>query len=50
MLAEEKDEFLEKFNQLIPSFIGGGHEKAAGLTLDYKDLELFLELLEKNSA
>ena len=42
--------FLEKFNQQIPSFIGGGHEKAAGLTLDYKDLDTFLELLEKNSS
>lgn len=40
--------FLEQFNQKIPSFIGGGHEKAAGLTLDYKDIDLFLELLEKN--
>jgi single-stranded DNA-specific DHH superfamily exonuclease len=42
--------FLEEFNQQIPSFIGGGHEKAAGLTMDYKDLDIFLELLEKNSS
>ncbi|MBW2992548.1 hypothetical protein KY345_04995 [Candidatus Woesearchaeota archaeon] len=41
--------FLERFNQQIASFTGGGHEKAAGLTLDYDDLDLFLELLEKNS-
>ena len=38
--------FLESFNQQIPSFTGGGHEKAAGLTLDYKDLDLFLSMLE----
>lgn len=42
--------FLETFNDKIDSFIGGGHEKAAGLTMDYNDLDLFLELLGKNSG
>ena len=40
--------FLEEFNKQIPSFIGGGHEKAAGMTVDYQHLDLFLDMLEGN--
>ncbi len=39
--------FLEKFNDKIPGFIGGGHEKAAGLTFDKEQLDTFLDMLSK---
>jgi nanoRNase/pAp phosphatase (c-di-AMP/oligoRNAs hydrolase) len=39
--------FLESFNEKIPSFIGGGHEKAGGMTLDSKELDMFLDMLDK---
>jgi len=38
--------FLEGFEKDIKTFIGGGHEKAGGFTLEKNDLELFLELLK----
>ena len=39
--------FLEKFNGKIPGLVGGGHEKAGGLTFDKKHLDDFLEMLGK---
>lgn len=39
--------FLNTFNKKIPSFLGGGHEKAGGFTLASEDLDSFLDLLEK---
>ena len=38
--------FLDSFEKDIKTFIGGGHEKAGGFTLEKEDLELFLELLK----
>ncbi len=38
--------YLSKFNDKIDSFIGGGHEKAGGLTIDEKELDKFVELLK----
>lgn len=40
--------FLEPFNSAIGSFLGGGHEKAAGFTMAEKDLDAFLGLLKKD--
>ncbi|MBI5390350.1 hypothetical protein HZB02_02585 [Candidatus Woesearchaeota archaeon] len=39
--------YLEQFNGKIPSFLGGGHEKAGGFTLKQEDLDRFMELLQK---
>ena len=39
--------FLERFNGKIPTFIGGGHEKAGGLTFEKKHLDRFLDMLSK---
>jgi hypothetical protein len=38
-------EFLESFNGRVPTFIGGGHEKAGGLTVDKKYLDAFLSAI-----
>lgn len=38
--------FLERFNKEMKTFMGGGHEKAAGFTLNKDELELFIELLK----
>ncbi|MDD4877910.1 MAG: DHHA1 domain-containing protein [Candidatus Nanoarchaeia archaeon] len=38
--------FLEQFNSEMKTFMGGGHEKAAGFTLSKDELELFIELLK----
>lgn len=38
--------FLEPFNEKIESFCGGGHEKAAGFTMEEKDLSSFIEILK----
>jgi len=39
--------FLSNFNGKIPSLVGGGHEKAAGVTLKEEHLEQFLDFLDK---
>jgi hypothetical protein len=39
--------FLEQFNGQIPSYIGGGHEKAGGLTVDKEHYDEFIELISK---
>ena len=41
-------EFLSRFRDKIPNFVGGGHEKAGGFSFDSKYLELFLLLLKEN--
>lgn len=38
--------FLGNFNGKIPTLVGGGHEKAAGVTLKEEHLEEFLNLLD----
>ncbi len=40
-------EYLREFNNKIPSLIGGGHAKAAGVTFDGKDLNMFLRIMEQ---
>jgi hypothetical protein len=40
-------EFLEGFNGRVPTFVGGGHEKAGGLTVDKKYLDAFLSAIAK---
>jgi hypothetical protein len=40
--------FLGQFNSKIPGFVGGGHEKAAGLTFSKEHLDMFLEMLQKS--
>ncbi len=39
--------FLNQFNSVVPSFLGGGHEKAGGFTFDQEQLPLFLKELER---
>ena len=38
--------FLRGFHQYMKTYLGGGHEKAAGFTLNKDELELFIELLK----
>ena len=38
--------FLNSFEADMKTFLGGGHEKAAGFTLNKDELELFIELLK----
>ncbi|MFH1591628.1 MAG: DHHA1 domain-containing protein [archaeon] len=40
-------DFLNQFNDRIPSFLGGGHEKAGGFTFDSEHVDHFIEELEK---
>jgi len=41
--------FLDSFNDKIPSYLGGGHEKAGGFTMDLKEFNDLIELIkEKN--
>ncbi len=42
--------FLGKFNCKVPSFFGGGHEKAAGFNLAVSDLDKFLGMLKELSG
>jgi len=39
--------YLEQFNGKIPGFIGGGHEKAGGVTFDKEHLDTFIEMMGK---
>jgi single-stranded DNA-specific DHH superfamily exonuclease len=39
--------YLEKFNGKIPTFIGGGHEKAGGVTVDKEHLDAFIDMMQK---
>ncbi len=41
-------EFLGQLNGKIPSLVGGGHEKAAGVTLKEEDLDKFLDFLDNS--
>ncbi len=40
--------YLDKFNEKVKSLVGGGHEKAGGVTMASNELNLFLELMEEN--
>ena len=42
--------FLEQFNGRVPSFLGGGHEKAAGFNLPPDGFNQFFELLKQFSG
>ena len=39
--------FLNQFNGMIPTFLGGGHEKAGGFTFEQKHFKTFIDRLEK---
>lgn len=42
--------YLESFNGKIPGYVGGGHEKAGGLSLPAEHFEAFMELLQKTGG
>ena len=42
--------FLESFSEKIESLVGGGHEKAGGITMAKDDLELFLKLIKEHKC
>ncbi|MFH1972700.1 MAG: DHH family phosphoesterase [archaeon] len=39
--------FLDSFNGKLPSYLGGGHEKAGGFTLDIKEFNDLIELIKE---
>ncbi|MBW3013056.1 hypothetical protein KY340_02515 [Candidatus Woesearchaeota archaeon] len=40
--------YLEAFNEKVPGFVGGGHERAGGFTLPVEHFELFLGFLKEH--
>ncbi|MBW3011004.1 DHH family phosphoesterase, partial [Candidatus Woesearchaeota archaeon] len=42
--------YLESFKGEIPGYVGGGHEKAGGMSFPVEHFDDFLELLEKNTG
>jgi hypothetical protein len=41
-------QFLERFSDKIPGFVGGGHERAGGFTLPVEHFDLFMGLLKEH--
>jgi single-stranded DNA-specific DHH superfamily exonuclease len=42
--------FLDSFSGELSSYLGGGHEKAGGFTLDSDDLPVFIDMLKEKSV
>ena len=47
-LAFDAGAFLASFKDVVPEIIGGGHEKAGGITFKMNYLDTFLDFLEKH--
>ena len=47
-LAFDAGAFLSSFKDTVPEIIGGGHEKAGGITFHLDHLDTFLAFLEKH--
>jgi single-stranded DNA-specific DHH superfamily exonuclease len=42
--------FLSQFREIVPDIVGGGHEKAGGITFPIEKLDLFLAFLENQKV